>query len=71
MKGDKMGFKLKEMREKKRLSQEELAIKSGVSRSYISQLENGQIVNTTTDTLRKLAQALNCKISDIFFTGKV
>lgn len=59
------------MREKRRLTQDELAKLSGVSRVLICNLENGTVVNTTTDTLRKIAHALNCKISDIFFTGRV
>lgn len=62
-----MEFKIKEGREAAGLSQEELAQKSGVSRTIISGLESGRISTTTTETLQKIALALNKKICDIFF----
>lgn len=62
-----MGNKITEARKKKCISQEELAKKSGVSRSTISGLESGRITITTTDTLKKIADALGEKIGDIFF----
>lgn len=49
------------------MSQCELAEKSGVSRTIISGLECGSITTTTTDTLLKIARALNKKVADIFF----
>ena len=61
-----MGNKLRECREKRGLTQEELAEKSQVSRVTISQLEQGR-ENTTAKTLLKLAQALDTTIDDIFF----
>ena len=45
---------------------EQLSEKSGVSRATISALENGKAEITTTDTLLKLAKALNRRVSDIF-----
>ena len=60
-----MPYKLKELRTKRNMSQEELSKAANVSRQTIVNLENGE-VNTTTVTLRKLADALNCSISDIF-----
>lgn len=62
-----MGFKIKECRNEIKMSQEELAKKAGVSRTIISGLENGTITVTTTETLLKIANALNRKVSDIFF----
>ena len=62
-----MGYKIKECREELKMSQEELAQKSGVSRTIISGLETGSIEVTTTGTLLKIAKALNRKVSDIFF----
>ena len=44
-----------------------MAEKSGVSRTIISGLENGTITTTTTDTLLKIAKALDTKVVDIFF----
>ena len=58
-------YKLKELRYQRDMTQEELSRKAKVSRQTISNIENGEPVNTTTDTLRKLANALGCKISDI------
>jgi len=48
------------------MSQQELAAKAGVSRATISGLESGLITITTTDTLIKIAKALDKKVSDIF-----
>lgn len=61
-----MQFKVKEKRIEKGLTQEELAKKSGVSRTIISGLESGRTIVTSTDTLIKLANALEAKVSDIF-----
>ena len=61
-----MQFKIKEKRLEKNLSQEELAKKSRVSRTIISGLESGTLKTTTTDTLLKLAKALECNVADIF-----
>ena len=62
-----MGYKVKECREEMGISQEELSRRSGVSRTIISGLESGAISVTTTETLLKIAKALNRKVSDIFF----
>lgn len=62
-----MEYKVKQFREKKKMTQEELSEKSGVSRAIISRLESGEEVVTTTETLIKIATALNCKVGDIFF----
>ncbi len=58
---------LKEVREEENMSQEELSLKSGVSRTIISGLETGKIDVITNVTLEKLARALNRKVTDIFF----
>lgn len=63
--------KLKQMRETRGMSQEELSEKSGVSRTIISKLENDNDVCTTTKTLLALATALNCQITDIFYAQNV
>lgn len=61
-----MRYAIKEIREKKRMTQEELSKKAKVSRTIISGLESGAITVTTTDTLSKIASALGEKVSDIF-----
>lgn len=64
-------FKIKELREEKRYSQEYLAKKANVNRSLLNQLENNKLQSTTTDTLAKIANALSCKITDLFFENDV
>lgn len=61
-----MEYKIREFREEQHMSQQELAEKSGVSRATLSGLENGKIEVTTTETLIKIATALEKKVSDIF-----
>lgn len=66
-----MGYRIKELREEKRMSQESLAKKAGVSRTIISGLESGNIKETSTKTLRKIARALEKNVSDIFFETNI
>lgn len=61
-----MGYKIKEMREEIGMTQEELAVKSGVSRGTISALENGIDRTTTSKTLIKIARALGTSVDRIF-----
>ena len=61
-----MPFKIKEARKEKGYTQEELAKRANVSRATIIGLENGSVTITTTDTLPKIASALDKKVSDIF-----
>lgn len=63
-----LGYKIKEARVAKDMSQQELAEKANVSRTIISQLESGVKTVTKTDTLIKIANALDVKVEDIFFT---
>jgi transcriptional regulator with XRE-family HTH domain len=63
----KMKNVLKETREKQHMSQEELANKSKVSRTIISELENNKTDVITNVTLEKLSKALGKKVTDIFF----
>ena len=62
-----MGFKIRECRNEINMSQEELSKRSGVSRTIISGLENGTITVTTTETLLRIARAMNKKDVDNFF----
>lgn len=63
--------RLKFYREKRSLSQEDLAEKSGVSRITISNLENDKIHVSKTDTLTKIADALGETVPTIFFAPDV
>lgn len=62
-----MGFKIRECRNEINMSQEELSKKSSVSRTITSGLENGTITVTTTETLLRIARAMNKKVVDNFF----
>ena len=62
-----MGYKLKECREEKRMSQEELSRKSGISRQTISAIESNSEKCVMSRTLQKLAQALDMTVGDLFF----
>jgi DNA-binding XRE family transcriptional regulator len=66
-----MGFKLKEAREAKGITQEELAEKASVSRTTIWNLETNPNAKTTTMTLVKLATALGTTVGEIFFADGV
>lgn len=59
-------YNIKEIRKSKRMSQEELAEKAGVSRMIIVRLESGEEVVTKTTTLIALAKALEVPVSKIF-----
>jgi len=66
-----MGYKIKEVRESLKMTQEELSEKSGVSRATICGLESGNMRITTTKTLIALARALGTTVDQIFFTESV
>jgi transcriptional regulator with XRE-family HTH domain len=61
-----MGYKIKDLRIARNMSQEELAEKSGVSRTIISFLETGKDVETKTGTLQKIAKALDVSLAFLF-----
>ena len=58
---EKFGIRLKTLRKEKGLSQEELALKSGLNRPYISAIEKGKR-NVSLEVMEKLAGALGIKI---------
>lgn len=60
--------RLHEIREEKKLSIRELARRSGVSKTQINEIENGQS-DPTLKTMCRIAKALNMKIEDIFLCG--
>ncbi len=56
---------LKKIRLKNKLSQGALAKLSGVSSSYIANLERGDKSNPTIDTIDKISKALNVSRDDL------
>lgn len=55
---------LRELREQKKFSQEQLSFAADLHRTYISQLERG-LKSVTVKTLIKITDALNIKV-DVF-----
>ena len=62
-----MGIKIKERREELKMTQEELAQKSGVSRQTISSIETGKYENVLVGTLAAIAIALDTTVDKIFY----
>ncbi|TSC91316.1 MAG: putative transcription factor, MBF1 like protein [Parcubacteria group bacterium Gr01-1014_2] len=61
----KFGKKVRDERMKLELSQEELASRAGVHRTYIGMIERAE-KNITLENIEKIAKALGIKISDCF-----
>ena len=61
----KFGKRVRQVRKDLGLSQEELGFKSGLHRTYISDIERGS-KNPTIVTVDTLAKALDMSISEVF-----
>ncbi|MDY5635230.1 MAG: helix-turn-helix transcriptional regulator [Streptococcus orisratti] len=61
---------IQKIRENKKMSQEELANKSGVSRTTISLIETEKSTTVKLSTLQKIASVLDVPVSN-FFEEKV
>ena len=61
----KFGEKVRKERHQKGLSQEELAARAGVHRTYIGMIERAE-KNITLENIEKITKALGLKISDFF-----
>lgn len=61
-----VGNKIRELRKGAALTQEDLAFKSGLDRTYIASVEAGHR-NISIKNLDKITQALNCTLSGLFF----
>ncbi len=66
-----MGYRLREIREQKKMTQEALAEKSGISRQTISAIELNKCEQVKSGTLVALATALETTIDNIFFPNAV
>lgn len=60
----KVGFKIKQLREKQNISQEELASKIGISQSKLSKIENGRL-KTRFPLLVKVFIAFELSLDDL------
>jgi len=61
---EKFGEKVREERLKQNLSQEELASRAGVHRTYIGMIERAE-KNITLENIEKIAKALGLKPSEL------
>lgn len=66
-----MSYRIKEIREQKKMTQEELETKSGISRQTISALENDKLQDAKVGTLMAIANALGTTIDNLFFENAV
>jgi len=60
----RFGEKIRSVRTAKGISQDKLAVKSQIDRSYIGRIDRGE-VNITIDKLYILAAALECKPAEL------
>lgn len=60
----KFGCRVRDIRKEKALSQEELAFKANLHRTYIGMIERAE-KNITLVNIQKIAIALDVKISDL------
>jgi transcriptional regulator with XRE-family HTH domain len=61
----KLGIRVRELRQKVGLSQEELGFKAKLHRTYIGSIERGE-QNVSVDNIGRLAKALKVSLSDLF-----
>ena len=64
-----MGTRIKNLRKEKKMSQEELASKLGISRSYLTKIENGQR-GLSIEIMQKLCKVFNITMEEFFGTGE-
>lgn len=62
-------FVIKNIRESKKISLNKLSEKTGISKSYLHELENNKKFNVTLDKLYKIAKVLDVNIKDLFYTA--
>ena len=60
-----IGKRIKSLRQTKRMSQETLAERVGISHKYLSSIERGK-ENPTLETFIRIADALNVETSELF-----
>lgn len=64
-----MGNKLKQRRKELELTIYNLAEKTGLSPTYISNLENEQKTNPSKDVMEKISLILGQSVSELFFNN--
>jgi transcriptional regulator with XRE-family HTH domain len=64
-----IGDRLRELRQQRNLSQEEIENRTGLLRCYISRVENGHTV-PAFETIEKFARALEVPLYQLFYDGE-
>lgn len=62
LKAEILAYQFKELRKNKRMTQAQLAEKTGIEKGQISRIENGKY-NLTLATINKIAAALGAKVN--------
>ena len=62
-----MGIEIKIARIRKGITQEELARSAGITRYYLSSLENGKAKNPSVELMKKIAKKLEMTVGELFF----
>ncbi|MBI2817897.1 MAG: helix-turn-helix transcriptional regulator [Acidobacteria bacterium] len=65
-----IGRKLRELRDQRNLTQQDMAAKAGVPRTYISRIENARLLPGPV-MLRRIAEALQVEILDLLPHGSM
>lgn len=60
-------MELRIARMRKRMTQEELARKTGISRNLISKAENGNISKLSIEKMEKISKVLEISVMELFF----
>lgn len=61
-----MGYRIRELRISRKMSQQELADRSGVARQTINMIENDELHNVKSFTLERIAAGLEVELKDLF-----
>ena len=61
-------FVIRNVREKKNITLYRLMKITGLSYSYLSELENNKVFNPSLATMYKIANALKVKVDDLFYS---
>lgn len=61
-------FVIKNIRESKGITIYRLSKITGINRSYLTQLENNKKFNPSLEVMYKIANALDVKVDDLFYT---
>jgi len=61
-------FVIKKIRNQKKIKLKELCLKTKLSRSYLTKLENNHLNTCSLETLKKISDAIEVNIKDLFYT---